>query len=222
MRRFSFQKVAAEEEEDADYYYSKIASTSVRPRRSFHRSSSVLSIGGSRKSFCYDKLSQVPIQLIVVKLDGSSFEIDVRKSATIAELKQAVERRFSHLPTDGPGKISWRHVWGHFCLSYRGQKLLNDSDFIKSYDIKDGDQLRFVRHTSIAYNLIKKQSRKQIDGPKPNTIPENHEEENQKLDVDDNQENLRCLQFKHEKGGAPKIRKRHWTFKMGKWIRWLL
>ncbi|KAL9231490.1 hypothetical protein vseg_006715 [Gypsophila vaccaria] len=227
MQRFSFQKVSTndEEEEDEDedndddddeevlkgggeLYYSRIATTTTvesaaRPRRSFQRSSSVLSsalsLVSSRKSFSYDKLSQVPIQLTVVKLDGSSFEIDVQKMATIDELKQAVERKFSHLPTKGPGKISWRHVWGHFCLSYRGYKLLHDSDFIKDYGIKDGDQLRFVRHVSIAYNLIKKQSRKRIEAPKPITIAKYNEEESlQKSDIYDDIEDLSCQQYKHE------------------------
>ncbi|KAK9699942.1 hypothetical protein RND81_08G205300 [Saponaria officinalis] len=217
MGRFSFQKVSADEEEDedddeeffkrgGDYFYSRIAATEVesvvRKRRSFHRSSSVLSsalsLVGSRKSFSYDKLSQVPIQLTVIKLDGSSFEIDVRNMGTIAELKQAVERKFSHLPTKGPGKISWRHVWGHFCLSHRGHKLLHDSDYLNDYGIKDGDQLRFVRHVSIAYNLIKKQSRKRIEAPKPITIADYNEEESKKSEVYEDIEDLRCQQYKNE------------------------
>ncbi|XP_074285686.1 uncharacterized protein LOC141611126 isoform X2 [Silene latifolia] len=244
MRRLSFQKIAATEEDreneqqeeenevfsqgEGDYYYNKIAVMEVESapmrRRSFQRSSSVLSSALSlvsfRKSFSYDKLSQVPIQLTVVKLDASSFEIDVRKMATIAELKEAVERKFHHLPTKGPGKVSWRHVWGHFCLSFHGQKLLHDSDFIKDYGIKDGDQLRFVRHVSIAYNLIKKRSRKRIEAPKPITIAESNEEDSQKSEVYDDLEDLRCQQNKYE--GGHKIRRRRWSFKMGKWIRWLL
>ncbi|XP_074276578.1 uncharacterized protein LOC141600280 isoform X2 [Silene latifolia] len=216
MRRFSFQKVASAEEEENHYDYRVPA----RARRSFHRSSSVLSIVSSRNSFSYDKLSQVPIQVTIVKLDGSSFEVDVGKMATIAELKLAVERRFNHLPIKGTDDISWRHVWGHFCLCYRGQKLLNDSDFIKDYGIKDGDQLRFIRHVSVAYNLIKKHSRKRIEAPKSNTILEGHEEERQKPQIYDDTENVRCQQYKNEE--PPKIRRRHWTFKMGKWISCLL
>ncbi|KAH9615828.1 hypothetical protein KSS87_004065 [Heliosperma pusillum] len=240
MRRLSFHKIAATEEESedeeedeiysngGDYYYNKIAVMEVEsapmPRRSFHRSSSVLSsalsLVSSRKSFSYDKLSQLPIQLTVVKLDASSFEIDARKMATIAELKEAVERKFCHLPTKGPGKISWRHVWGNFCLSFHGQKLLHDSDFIKDYGIKDGDQLRFVRHVSISYNLIKKRSRSRIEAPKPITIAESNEEGSQKSEVYDDLEDLRCQENKYE--GGRKIRRRHKSFKMGKWIRWLL
>lgn len=33
--------------------------------------------------------------------------IQVTKTATVAQLKQAVEAAFSHMPQNGPGKISW-------------------------------------------------------------------------------------------------------------------
>lgn len=33
--------------------------------------------------------------------------IEVLKTATVGELKMAVEAAFSHLPNTGPGKISW-------------------------------------------------------------------------------------------------------------------
>ncbi|KAI3821695.1 hypothetical protein L1987_09266 [Smallanthus sonchifolius] len=50
------------------------------------------------------------------------------------------------------------HVWAQFCLCFNGQKLLHDQDGI--HGIKDGDQLQFVRHTSISYNLVKERSEK--------------------------------------------------------------
>lgn len=115
-----------------------------------------------RKSFSYDKLPQEPLKLTILKLDGSSFKIDVVKTATVAELKNAVENAFSHLPKDGPGKVSWSHVWGHFCLCYDGQKLLTDSDYIGDYEIRDGDRLLFVRHLSINYNLKRSRSSEQV------------------------------------------------------------
>lgn len=34
-------------------------------------------------------------------------DIQVKRSATVAELKGAVESVFSHMPENGPGKISW-------------------------------------------------------------------------------------------------------------------
>ena len=60
---------------------------------------------------------------VVLKLDGSSFgillyfqsvyfllfdtDITVAKNPTVAQLKQAVEAAFSHLPKHGIGKVSW-------------------------------------------------------------------------------------------------------------------
>ncbi|PNX57868.1 U11/U12 small nuclear ribonucleoprotein 25 kDa protein, partial [Trifolium pratense] len=59
-----------------------------------------------RNTLFYDKLPSQPLRLSVLKLDGSSFDIQVSKTATIAELKDAVEAVFSYSPQHGPGKIS--------------------------------------------------------------------------------------------------------------------
>ncbi|XP_074358349.1 uncharacterized protein LOC141697734 [Apium graveolens] len=112
----------------------------------------------SRRSMLYNKLPQKPLKLTVLKLDGSSFEIEVAKTATVAELRNSVENAFSHLPEQGPGKVSWSHVWGHFCLCFDGQKLLDDNEYISDYEIRDGDQLLFARHLSINYNMKRSKS----------------------------------------------------------------
>ncbi|KAK8602578.1 hypothetical protein V6N13_057790 [Hibiscus sabdariffa] len=75
------------------------------------------------------------------------------KTATIAELKLAVQYVFSQMPSD---QIPWPLVWGHFCLCYKGQKLVSDIDQVAMYGIKDGDQIRFVRHVSSICSLRKK------------------------------------------------------------------
>ncbi|KAI4337310.1 hypothetical protein L6164_015743 [Bauhinia variegata] len=135
------------------------------PRRSFTLSfSPSVIIHGifSIKSFSYDKLPSEPLRLTVLKLDGSSFDIEVSRTATIAELKQAVETVFSHMPQKGPKKISWRHVWGQFCLCYDGHKLVTEKDHLRNYGIKDGDQLRFIRHVSSTFSMRKKRSNKRV------------------------------------------------------------
>ncbi|KAL6534102.1 hypothetical protein OROHE_013935 [Orobanche hederae] len=139
-----------------------------------------------RKSLSYDKLHQQPLRLSVLKLDGTFFEIEVAKSGTIGELKKAVESAFRHLPKKGPGKVSWEHVWGQFCLSHGGQKLLTDSDCISLFGIKDGDQLQFVHHASSAYNLVKIQSeREDPDSDDEPTVRGGHKEGKQKSEKDD-------------------------------------
>ncbi|CAH8377980.1 unnamed protein product [Eruca vesicaria subsp. sativa] len=121
------------------------------PRRSLAASISPLRLIDGlprRRSFNYNQMPEEPIKLTVLKLDGSSFDIRVLKTATIGELKMAVEAAFSHLPTTGRGKVSWPHVWAQFCLSYEDHRLLNEADFLIEFGIKDGDQLRFIRHIS--------------------------------------------------------------------------
>ncbi|CAM8916500.1 unnamed protein product [Rhodiola kirilowii] len=114
----------------------------------------------SRKSLSYNKLPHQPLRLTIRKLDGSSFDIEVMDGAMVAQLKEAIEDFFSDLPRKGPHKISWPHVWGHFCLCFAGQKLLSDDLSIKDYGIRDGDQLQFVRHVSFTYYAEKTRSKK--------------------------------------------------------------
>lgn len=43
-----------------------------------------------------------------------------------------------------PALVLRSHVWGHFCLSYDGQKLIKDKVSLQSFGIKDGDQVCVV------------------------------------------------------------------------------
>ncbi|KAI9106971.1 hypothetical protein K1719_022499 [Acacia pycnantha] len=120
----------------------------------------------SGKSLSYRKLPSEPLRLSVLKLDGSCFDIVVTKAATIAELRQAVEDVFSHMPKKGPGKISWPHVWGQFCLCYDGQKLVTETDNLRNYGIKDGEQVEY------STKQLKKTSKLLRD--KLNVLPRSH------------------------------------------------
>ncbi|XP_062022169.1 uncharacterized protein LOC133738609 [Rosa rugosa] len=109
----------------------------------------------------YKKLAPSPLlTLSVLKLDGSVFEIHVGRTATVAELKQAVEVVF----TSSICKIPWSLVWGHFCLCHVGKKLTNDRAHIRNFGIKDGDQIEFIRHMSISNMPLEK-------GSKNETVP---------------------------------------------------
>ncbi|KAM7279064.1 hypothetical protein ACFE04_006198 [Oxalis oulophora] len=87
------------------------------------------------------KLSHQLFKLSVLKLDGSLFGILVKLNATVADLKLAVEEVFIPSPEEDLDEISLLHVWGHFCLSYDGQKLINDKACVNNFGIKDGDQV---------------------------------------------------------------------------------
>ncbi|KAE8687675.1 ATP synthase subunit b' [Hibiscus syriacus] len=117
--------------------------------------------GSSRKTFHYSKLPEETVT--------SAFAnwMALPLSATVADLKLGVQNVFDHMPNDGPDKISWIHVWGHFCLSYGDQKLIQDTDLIVNYGIKDADQLHFIRHVSTSTNSIKIPKSKE-------TVPQNH------------------------------------------------
>ncbi|XP_057967821.1 uncharacterized protein LOC131157574 [Malania oleifera] len=117
-------------------------------------------------TFSYHKLPQQLLKLRILKLDGSFFDVHVSRDATISQLKQAVEEVFSSSPEEGQGRISWSHVWGHFCLCYEDQKLLNDKACIRNIGIKDGDQLQFKRHMSIDYEPFRKETKSQRDACK--------------------------------------------------------
>ncbi|KAH7565018.1 hypothetical protein JRO89_XS09G0111300 [Xanthoceras sorbifolium] len=93
------------------------------------------------QTLSYLKLPQSRLRLSVLKLDGSLFDVNVQRNATVEELKQAIEEVFTSSPREGQGKISWTHVWGHFCLCYKGSKLMNDKARIRDFRIKDGDQV---------------------------------------------------------------------------------
>ncbi|XP_059643142.1 uncharacterized protein LOC132285002 isoform X1 [Cornus florida] len=154
--------------------------------------------GLSRKSLSYGKLPQEPLRLTILKLDGSSFEVEVAKTATVAELKQAVEGVFSHFQKKGSVEISWSHVWGNFCLCYFCHKLLSDDEFISFYGIKDGDQLQFVRHDPISCNPIKRESNDQeydLEQARMLDFSEEREQNGEKDDGYDDQENLKYLQY---------------------------
>ncbi|XP_011081545.1 uncharacterized protein LOC105164569 isoform X1 [Sesamum indicum] len=118
-------------------------------------------IDSPKRSLSYHELFQHPLWLSILKLDGSSFDIEVSSTGTVGELKEAVEAAFDHLPKKGPGSVSWEHVWGQFCLCHEGQKLLNDSDYIGMLGIRDGDQLQFVHNASDTYNLVKEPSERE-------------------------------------------------------------
>ncbi|XVE52231.1 hypothetical protein DITRI_Ditri02bG0106500 [Diplodiscus trichospermus] len=146
------------------------------------------------RTLLYRKLPQSHLNLSVLKLDGSLFDVSVGKNSTVGELKVAIEDLFAALPGESHGNISWSHVWGHFCLSYEGQKLVNDKACIRNFGIKDGDQLQFIRHMS--FNQSPKRRRlKQSSVPYKSYHQEKQESP---LDYYDNDENSISHHYEEE------------------------
>ncbi|URD91857.1 hypothetical protein MUK42_01076 [Musa troglodytarum] len=126
---------------------------------------------GRRRSISYCRLPEQLLRLSVLKLDGSSFgtfryflrpfkkvhvlldlslpilktamlaEVEVARTASVVELKMEIEDIFSESPDEGGCSISWYHVWGHFCLCYKEHKLIDDGAYLRTFGIRDGDQV---------------------------------------------------------------------------------
>ncbi|KAI4306700.1 hypothetical protein L6164_029955 [Bauhinia variegata] len=86
------------------------------------------------------------MRVSVLKLDGSSFDVTVMNSATLKDLKVAIEKKINYLEQSKMGHrhISWRYVWGNFCLSYLNNKLLDDSSALQNFGIRNNSQVHFV------------------------------------------------------------------------------
>ncbi|KAL6013427.1 hypothetical protein ACLOJK_003925 [Asimina triloba] len=61
----------------------------------------------SCRTFSYHRLPQQLLRLSVLKLDGSCFEVQIERKASISELKRAIENIFSKSSKEGEGEISW-------------------------------------------------------------------------------------------------------------------
>ncbi|XP_074572124.1 uncharacterized protein LOC141828570 [Curcuma longa] len=123
---------------------------------------SVLDPWTPRKRSSYLRLPEQIIRLSILKLDGSSFDVDVARAATVVDLKMNIEDIFDKLAEEGGCIISWSHVWGHFCLCYHEYKLIDDGTQLLTLGIKDGDQLHFARHISPNQNRHRRKSTTQV------------------------------------------------------------
>ncbi|KAJ8500102.1 hypothetical protein OPV22_010654 [Ensete ventricosum] len=114
---------------------------------------------GRRRSITYCRLPEQLLRLSVLKLDGSTFEVEVARTASVVELKMEIEGIFSESPDEGGCSISWSHVWGHFCLCYKEHKLIDDGAYLRAFGIRDGDELHFTRHLSLNHNANRRRLR---------------------------------------------------------------
>ncbi|KAK2630757.1 hypothetical protein QOZ80_2AG0104340 [Eleusine coracana subsp. coracana] len=114
---------------------------------------------GRRSSFSYRRLPEPRLHLTVRKLDASCFDVQIARSAAVWELKAAIEDVFFAIYDDPERTISWQHVWSHFCLCFKDEKLTDDKATLRAFGIRDGDELHFAQHLSIDYNPCKSLSK---------------------------------------------------------------
>ncbi|OMP01379.1 hypothetical protein COLO4_11937 [Corchorus olitorius] len=118
----------------------------------------------SRK-LLYRKLPQQRhFKLSVLKLDGSLFDVNVGRNATVAELKVAIEELFAELPEETNGCISWNireldvvlvgHMFGGtFACLMMVRNWLTTRLASKTLGSK---MLQFIRHISVNQSPLKR------------------------------------------------------------------
>ncbi|PNT66061.1 uncharacterized protein LOC100841643 [Brachypodium distachyon] len=107
-------------------------------------------------SFSYHRLPEPRLRLTIRKLDDSYFDVQIARSAAVWELKAAIEAVFIALFYDMDNAITWQHVWSHFCLCFKDEKLTDDRATLRAFGIKDGDELHFSQHLSVDYSPCKR------------------------------------------------------------------
>ncbi|XP_078522150.1 U11/U12 small nuclear ribonucleoprotein 25 kDa protein [Lissotriton helveticus] len=83
----------------------------------------------------------------VNKADGETMPIVVVQSATVLDLKKAIQR-FVQLKQSREGgiqHISWKYIWRTYLLMYNGEKLMEERKKLKDYGIKNRDEVTFVK-----------------------------------------------------------------------------
>ncbi|KAL3676753.1 hypothetical protein R1sor_026701 [Riccia sorocarpa] len=88
------------------------------------------------------------MKLTILKMDNTTFDVAVLNTATVRDLKAAVQKKVDSMEESqlGHRHISWRHVWGNFCLAYNHEKLLNDDALLRDFSMKTNDQILFALH----------------------------------------------------------------------------
>ncbi|KAK1388595.1 U11/U12 small nuclear ribonucleoprotein 25 kDa protein [Heracleum sosnowskyi] len=86
------------------------------------------------------------MRISVLKMDGTSFDVPVMNTATVKDLKLGIKKKVNESEQSKMGHrhISWKHVWGNFCLSYHNEKLLDDDVGLQDYGIRNNSQVHFI------------------------------------------------------------------------------
>ncbi|XP_033211949.1 U11/U12 small nuclear ribonucleoprotein 25 kDa protein-like [Belonocnema kinseyi] len=68
-------------------------------------------------------------------------------NTTVLDLKKAVKRHtnLSLRRENIKKKISWKHVWKRYCLSFNNTQLTNDNENIKAYGLHNKAEICFVK-----------------------------------------------------------------------------
>lgn len=89
------------------------------------------------------------MRISVLKLDGTSFDVAVLNSASVKDLKLAIQKKVNAMEQSklGHRHISWRHVWDNFCLLHHNEKLLDDIAALGNYGVTNNSRVQFISYT---------------------------------------------------------------------------
>ncbi|XP_001082002.3 U11/U12 small nuclear ribonucleoprotein 25 kDa protein [Macaca nemestrina] len=83
----------------------------------------------------------------VCKMDGEVMPVVVVQSATVLDLKKAIQR-YVQLKQEREGgiqHISWSYVWRTYHLTSAGEKLTEDKKKLRDYGIRNRDEVSFIK-----------------------------------------------------------------------------
>uniref|UniRef100_A0A2K5IML9 U11/U12 small nuclear ribonucleoprotein 25 kDa protein n=3 Tax=Catarrhini TaxID=9526 RepID=A0A2K5IML9_COLAP len=83
----------------------------------------------------------------VCKMDGEVMPVVVVQSATVLDLKKAIQR-YVQLKQEREGgiqHISWSYVWRTYHLASAGEKLTEDKKRLRDYGIRNRDEVSFIK-----------------------------------------------------------------------------
>ncbi|KAK9165024.1 hypothetical protein Scep_000215 [Stephania cephalantha] len=100
------------------------------------------------------------MKISVVKMDGTAFDVAVLNTATVKDLKLAINKKINEMEQSKMGhrQISWRHVWANFCLAHHTEKLIDERAALQDFGIRNNSQVHFVHY--VASRKTRKHSRR--------------------------------------------------------------
>ncbi|KAG9441886.1 hypothetical protein H6P81_017740 [Aristolochia fimbriata] len=100
------------------------------------------------------------MKVSVLKMDNTSIDVAVINSATVKDLKLAIQKKMNETEEVQMGHrhISWRHVWANCYLAYHNEKLIDDNSRLQDFGIHNNSQLRFV--PCVMSRMFRKHSRR--------------------------------------------------------------
>jgi len=102
------------------------------------------------------------MKLSILKLDGTHFDVAVLNTAKVRDLKEAVMKYVDTMEQSqlGHRHISWKHVWGNFCLSFGNERLVDDESRLTGFGIRNNDELKFEHHVATRENGLHSRAKK--------------------------------------------------------------